>query len=204
MKKRSLERIRRFNSRTREGCDVAQGGADHWDEVSIHAPARGATSLSSIPSGLFDKFQFTHPRGVRPSDSQSGRCRLYVSIHAPTRGATASANIHTSDGDCFNSRTHEGCDRYFFGGCISITGFNSRTHEGCDVSCSIPKPSHLGFQFTHPRGVRLSLDYAVLCHTMFQFTHPRGVRHGCNLALGDLIQFQFTHPRGVRLAPASS
>ena len=56
----------RFNSRTREGCDdfdlfVIEMG----DDVSIHAPGRGATGLQEH---------------LRP------RCN--VSIHAPGRGAT--------------------------------------------------------------------------------------------------------------------
>ena len=35
---------RSFNSRTREGCDVSQGGQSYtFSSVSIHAPGRGAT-----------------------------------------------------------------------------------------------------------------------------------------------------------------
>ena len=106
-----LLRGRGFNSCTREGCDrlrllMRETGGD----VSIHAPARGATSLSSIPSGLFDKFQFTHPQGVRQHRKRNKtllslfqfthpqgvrlaqvvdhRRRDVVSIHAPARGAT--------------------------------------------------------------------------------------------------------------------
>ena len=39
----SLLRRRRFNSRTREGCDATQEGRPTPLRVSIHAPGRGAT-----------------------------------------------------------------------------------------------------------------------------------------------------------------
>ena len=55
-----------FNPRTHEGCDVYYGGSlGSWDDVSIHAPTKGATSLSH------NKLK-----------------NLLVSIHAPTKGAT--------------------------------------------------------------------------------------------------------------------
>ena len=40
LKERSLS----FNPRTRKGCDVVDGITIGVDVVSIHAPARGATS----------------------------------------------------------------------------------------------------------------------------------------------------------------
>ena len=84
-----------FNSRTREGCDVAREVLDDVSlEVSIHAPGRGATPRgvrAAWPLGGFNSrtregcdsvvdeawsvisgFQFTHPGGVRHSNSQDG------------------------------------------------------------------------------------------------------------------------------------
>ena len=50
-----------FNSRTPEGCDGLVLVYRHeYDEVSIHAPLKGATS-SAVVYGDMDKFQFTHP-----------------------------------------------------------------------------------------------------------------------------------------------
>ncbi len=56
-------------------------------EVSIHAPARGATRPlgEEHPSGLF---QSTPPRGGRRSWPAGLQAAYYVSIHAPARGAT--------------------------------------------------------------------------------------------------------------------
>ena len=54
--------------------------------VSIHAPARGATT--GWRNGCGERmFQFTRPRGARP-DFWERRCSIGVSIHAPARGAT--------------------------------------------------------------------------------------------------------------------
>ena len=53
-----------FNSRTRKGCDGKFLDVFRVAGVSIHAPARGAMNLRSIPVRI-DLFQFTHPQGVR-------------------------------------------------------------------------------------------------------------------------------------------
>ena len=55
--------------------------------VSIHAPARGATPLSGVTLAV-SGFQFTHPRGVRLSANSIDSVAGFVSIHAPARGAT--------------------------------------------------------------------------------------------------------------------
>ena len=56
-------------------------------EISIHAPARGATS------------------GVVPFDNLE-----FISIRAPARGATIRSRIGRSSRHYFNPRTREGCD----------------------------------------------------------------------------------------------
>ena len=54
----------RFNPRTRTGCDDEFENEVKIIKVSIHAPARGATR-SSTPANRQEKFQSTHPHGVR-------------------------------------------------------------------------------------------------------------------------------------------
>ena len=121
-----------FNPRTHTGCDVPrlknissiskfQSTHPHGVrligryrrskrlEVSIHAPTRGATSVTGDHSDTH-AFQSTHPHGVRLSTSnilltfiysfnprthtgcdiirRGSSKRFEVSIHAPTRGAT--------------------------------------------------------------------------------------------------------------------
>ena len=56
--------------------------------ISIHAPTRGATALTSCLKTTQKQFQSTLPREERQLYVQ-GLLRLYdISIHAPTRGAT--------------------------------------------------------------------------------------------------------------------
>ena len=129
----NLEAGRSFNPRTRTGCDLPsmytgasfnmfQSTHPHGvrlyfygilvrdREVSIHAPARGATKRHEKPAPEV-KFQSTHPHGVRPArldvsrkmetgfnprtrtgcdglKASKGRRVYRVSIHAPARGAT--------------------------------------------------------------------------------------------------------------------
>ncbi len=103
---------RGFNSRARKGRDVQPcRQCVYKAEVSIHAPARGATSgafreafftIVSIHAPargatvevfeIWDRkleFQFTRPQGARPAGGRGGGLRPRpVSIHAPARGAT--------------------------------------------------------------------------------------------------------------------
>ena len=57
------------------------------DNISIHAPTRGATLAVTIGIKVF-KFQSTLPREERPSIFRVWYTLDFISIHAPTRGAT--------------------------------------------------------------------------------------------------------------------
>ena len=54
-----------FNSRSREGSDVVWSHPHVFQQVSIHAPARGATGRKSGSAIPKVEFQFTLPRGER-------------------------------------------------------------------------------------------------------------------------------------------
>ena len=78
-----------FNPRSREGSDM--GGRDvalPLRNISIHAPARGATHIHLILSKINPRFQSTLPRGERPNRTKEMYDRIIISIHAPARGAT--------------------------------------------------------------------------------------------------------------------
>ena len=76
-----------FNPRSRAGSDLKKGELKLSDQVSIHAPARGATY---IPIGCtsLTMFQSTLPRGERLVIPAIISASIFVSIHAPARGAT--------------------------------------------------------------------------------------------------------------------
>ena len=57
-------RGRRFNPRAREGRDLDRNAERRDSDVSIHAPARGATVLASFLGNAW-VFQSTRPRGAR-------------------------------------------------------------------------------------------------------------------------------------------
>ena len=193
-------------------------GAWHED-VSIHAPAWGATAAGLVAQAI----------------------RL-VSIHAPAWGATRPAATSPPPRRGFNPRTRVGCDRRLAVYPAQTTCFNPRTRVGCDTftGChvrrtpvSIHAPAwgatagaHVGlheacvsihapawgatahptwcrqtlkFQSTHPRGVRLVETDVRPQAAQFQSTHPRGVRQEAAKLAQDVGVFQSTHPRGVRL-----
>ena len=80
-------------------------------DVSIHAPARGATvpvrTIMQVKS-----FQFTLPRGERLGDLNQAELDL-----------------------SFNSRSREGSDIIKVCTDITISRFNSRSREGSDQDC---------------------------------------------------------------------
>ena len=213
----------RFNSRTREGCDIEL----------------------IAPDGFAYVFQFTHPGGVRHSNNNDNNGTATVSIHAPGRGATNRKDLSYVSTQSFNSRTREGCDQFIGESKELRESFNSRTREGCDdlagvlpsrledVSIHAPgrgatrteRPArfHAGFQFTHPGGVRPLLqrpmqrawcgfnsrtregcDYSPLNIVTSSFSvsiHApgRGATQSA-VAKRSPTLFQFTHPGGVRRA----
>ena len=112
---KKIRQWKRFNSRTREGCD---------------------SSLAKMIAGRL-KFQFTHPGGVRLCHQIGYSVRFAVSIHAPGRGATCSPLQSAQELRSFNSRTREGCDGIATQKCNRASRFNSRTREGCDVYCGL-------------------------------------------------------------------
>ena len=122
-----------FNPRTREGCDSVvsvtltadsvfqsthprrvrrRGGKRSLGvrEVSIHAPAKGATSRRQAITGS--------TRGFNPRTREG--CDVI-------KGSRPSAVL------CFNPRTREGCDRAPPSPSAGAPCFNPRTREGCDA-----------------------------------------------------------------------
>ena len=147
-----------------------------YDVVSIHAPARGATtpSLRIVQSPV--PFQSTHPRGVRralalllqpgarfnPRTREGGdKCWIlmmalwmrFQSTHP--RGVRLYSKCQRQyDHRCFNPRTREGCDLLIALIIRLSRRFNPRTREGCDADAAMGIITSRAFQSTHPRGVR--------------------------------------------------
>ena len=122
-------------------------------DVSIHAPAWGATHDGSHKGRTTQKFQSTHPRGVRPVENrQLPRQKWFQSTHP--RGVRRVADQDKVFGYQFQSTHPRGVRRSL-----------------CPASVWSRK-----FQSTHPRGVRHPFVRDKSGRLMFQSTHPRGVR----------------------------
>src|SRR6056297_1966644 len=102
---------------------------------------------------MSEKFQSTHPRGVRPPSY------IFPQINVSFQSTHPRGVRHIRD------HLH-----------LSMLCFNPRTREGCDVPDQVNYLVWESFQSTHPRGVRPGHDYEDIETYEFQSTHPRGVR----------------------------
>ena len=146
-----------FNPRARVGRDLRIMFLSLRLEVSIHAPAWGATEEG----------------GRRPRERQ-------VSIHAPAWGATTTYNTRYKLNSSFNPRARVGRDikpkglRWKFKSFnprarvgrdssllnlwVSLISFNPRARVGRDWQVCHPGRDGGGFQSTRPRGARQDMD----------------------------------------------
>ena len=142
-----------FNSRSREGSDLYSRVVISLSEVSIHAPARGATQRVSGAFGKFGvsihapargatkavfqwarghAFQFTLPRGERRLLSNHTTKIIRFNSRSREGSDVAIARLEWRD-DSFNSRSREGSDVEVLAKLHSQDSFNSRSREGSDV-----------------------------------------------------------------------
>ena len=165
-----------FNPRTREGCDWIIIIKHKRLQISIHAPARGATDLILLCGCFISGFQSTHPRGVRQIKTHR---YAYIQYFNPrTReGCDKSGHTYVQPDSDFNPRTREGCDPTQLVG-MSPTNVISIHAPARGATCSVQFfQTHQSFQSTHPRGVRLYFKSCLICTNDF---NPR-TREGCDL-----------------------
>ena len=77
-----------FNPRSREGSDSGYSSCDFYNGISIHAPARGATTASAIWS-ICCKISIHAPARGATKKAKTIFLNRDISIHAPARGATS-------------------------------------------------------------------------------------------------------------------
>ena len=119
--------------------------------VSIHAPTRGATSARSFLLIPF-MFQSTHPHGVRQvNGALKHLTRLFQSTHPHgVRRTVASLPLQVK---WFQSTHPHGVRPLSKPMGRRFAGFNPRTHTGCDIRIFVRLVLAV-FQSTHPHGVR--------------------------------------------------
>ena len=153
---------------------------DHRSEVSIHAPAGGATSSVSKSLSRILTFQSTRPRGARLAMLPSAMTPL-LCFNPRARGGRDEVVVapNTDNSPWFNPRARGGRDisRH----CVrrGITCFNPRARGGRDLTPKPTQQQQRKFQSTRPRGARrfFSCSFDPL-KLSFQSTRPRGARRG--------------------------
>ena len=132
-----------FNPRSREGSDQnLRWKISAATEISIHAPARGATGARTMETGIY-----------------------IISIHAPARGATTHGEPGMATAKFQSTlprgeRRYSGLEEYADKG-----DFNPRSREGSDLVQVILLTQLIKFQSTLPRGERLT-ELAELSRTL--------------------------------------
>ena len=99
-----------FNPRSREGSDKLVFAVTNPSNISIHAPAKGATA---VPIGKIIVCIYFNPRSREGSDGNAdirGSNRRNISIHAPAKGATTAVRRYRYTTGNFNPRSREGSD----------------------------------------------------------------------------------------------
>ena len=164
-----------FNSRARVGRDLEALLGERAVEVSIHAPAWGATAPRRSRRGTGSRFN-SRARVGRDLGLAAVRVRVQVSIHAPAWGATGGAghallrgdvSIHApawgataappSPGRRFRVSIHApawGATSRTRASRSSRRCFNSRARVGRDADRARNPSASPWFQFTRPRGAR--------------------------------------------------
>ena len=132
------------------GATLPPSPGDRCRGVSIHAPARGATLKTAAPSAAF-VFQFTRPQGARHARHPARPRRAEVSIHAPARGATA-------------ARSEED----------ALPGVSIHAPARGATRRSAGASLRRGFQFTRPQGARLRPSERVLQCSCFNSRARKG------------------------------
>ena len=148
----------RFNPRTRVGCDTATTTKAAPDlDVSIHAPAWGATLSPSLNVTEQFQFQSTHPRGVRLPAGGAQAGQEPVSIHAPAWGATGKLDISVDGTEQFQSTHPRGVRPIDTARKALSAGVSIHAPAWGATPHFVESEVTDRFQSTHPRGVRPAL-----------------------------------------------
>ncbi len=144
-------------------------------DVSIHAPARGATMVPLTTARGSTSFQSTPPREGRRGKSDSHDLAPPVSIHAPARGATL-VDGRPGPPRCFNPRPR------------------ARGDAGSPIAMTSPHP----FQSTPPREGRPVIDAGQRRRGVSIHAPARGATDTWDNARIIKALFQSTPPREGR------
>ena len=144
------------------------------NQISIHAPTRGATIPIDLKS--FNDL---------------------ISIHAPTRGATSIRQLMAIKLLFQSTLPREERRSAWNGECLR-TDFNPRSHERSDYENVTRNMAYAKFQSTLPREERPICTDMALHRAIFQSTLPREERQQPLPGEWQTLKFQSTLPREER------
>ena len=142
-----------FYPRARGGRDFGQFLTSRHPNVSIHAPAGGATATSARVCRAYCVSIHAPAGGATSGRSYSQPAGTMVSIHAPAGGATSSART-TATSTCFYPRARGGRDCTLGSISFSARPFLSTRPRGARLCSGKPYHRPGTFLSTRPRGAR--------------------------------------------------
>ena len=149
-----------FNPRSREGSDKSsQSLSNAVNQISIHAPAKGATSFPGRCASSSLRISIHAPAKGATDSAHNLRFIHRISIHAPAKGATIRILWNLFQGRYFNPRSREGSDLQRSDGRGIRSRFQSTLPRRERLASSSVMPSNLTFQSTLPRRERLRLQH---------------------------------------------
>ena len=144
-----------FNPRSREGSDIFRLPQSIRSDISIHAPAKGATRELRDADEWEVLFQSTLPRRERLERKLHNKQTDIISIHAPAKGATSRPTSISS-----------------------TAAFQSTLpRRERPPTQATPTARHDTFQSTLPRRERPTIKRSAKLNQSFQSTLPRRERH---------------------------
>ena len=169
-------------------------------DISIHAPAKGATRCDSSLLRLACISIHAPAKGATRSDQ--ARDPPYKNFNPRSReGSDNYANICLGDNYDFNPRSREGSDMYVVAVSIEQAHFNPRSREGSDLR---PKPAKVcapTFQSTLPRRERRYAVWADYVRKLISIHAPaKGATRCDGSCTAQSSKFQSTLPRRERRA----
>ena len=184
--RRKSRKAGNFNPRSRTGSDVMSIVRFDSEDISTHAPARGATGAGRWRRRVQRYF---NPRSRTGSDSprSCSRGTQGISTHAPARGATRVRDAPTRAVVISTHAPARGATRSCPCRSWSRGHFNPRSRTGSDIVRWHFHHRQQEFQPTLPHGERRTFFAAGVGSAAFQPTLPHGERRG-GLDFGGLVR----------------
>ena len=188
-----------FNPRSREGSDALFSCFYTFLFISIHAPAKGATTGRWTADLQFDISIHAPAKGATPNGYGSVHKLSGFQSTLPRRERPVGLH-HEGRGTYFNPRSREGSDGILICRCLGIIYFNPRSREGSDIACKY-FDAGVGISIHAPAKGATPATFIIAFTSSISIHAPaKGATWRISQQL-PIIQFQSTLPRRERRDP---